>query len=169
MATQKEVADHIDLSVRQVQNLLKSGVLPTAVGKGLDVEACRLAYIRHMRGKVTGQVASSPGELDAQEERARLTHHQANIAALEEQELSGELLRRDSVVAEVTEAIANCRAKLITLPPKMASVVVAMDDLQEVRTALQAGVYEALDELHSQYVSDESGGESLEEPADADS
>lgn len=114
-------------------------------------------------------LSPNDAELDPNKERARLTHHQANIAALEEQELSGELVRRTDVVAEVSEAIANCRAKLLSLPPKLASVIVPMDDLHEVRGALQAGVHEALDELYTQYVDNEAGGEDVEKPADTDS
>jgi hypothetical protein len=106
--------------------------------------------------------------LDPNKERARLTHHQANIAALDEREKSGELVRRVDVVAEVSEAIANCRARLLTIPTKLSTVVIGMDDVQAVRGALQAGVHEALDELHNTYVSDEPSGEDVEESPDAD-
>ena len=106
--------------------------------------------------------------LDPNKERARLTHHQANIAALDEREKSGELVRRDDVVAEVSESIANCRAKLLTIPTKLASVVIGLDDVQSVRGALQAGIHEALDELYTQYVSNEPSREDVEESTNAD-
>jgi phage terminase Nu1 subunit (DNA packaging protein) len=57
MATQKKVAEHIDLSSRRVRELIKDGVLPASKGTGgLDVDACRLAYVRYLRGLSTGQV-----------------------------------------------------------------------------------------------------------------
>ena len=132
------------------------------------MDDCRNAYIRYLRGKATGKVSVSTATLDAQDERARLTHHQANIAALDEREKSGELVRRDDVVAEVSESIANCRAKLLTIPTKLASVVIGLDDVQSVRGALQAGIHEALDELYTQYVSNEPSREDVEEPTNAD-
>lgn len=113
-------------------------------------------------------LGGADGKLDPNKERARLTHHQANIAALDEKEKSGELVRRSDVVAEVSEAVANCRAKLLTLPNKLATVVIGMQDTQEVRGALQAGVHEALDELHNQYAGDESSGEGVEVSPDSD-
>lgn len=57
MATQVEVAAHLDMSDRQVRNLLQSGVLPGSRPRhGYDLDDCRLAYIRHLRGQVSGQV-----------------------------------------------------------------------------------------------------------------
>ena len=106
--------------------------------------------------------------LDANKERARLTHHQANLAELDERTKRGELVPMDTVVSEVSEACSNMRAKLLNLPPKMAAVVVAMDDLHEVQTVLESGVVEALAELHTQYVDNEQGGGSAEAPTETE-
>ena len=94
------------------------------------------------------------GRLDGAKERARLTHHQANIAELDEDQKRGVLVERDDVVIEVSEAVANMRAKLLNLPHKVAAVIVAVDDLHEVKAVLESAVHEALSELHNQYVSD---------------
>lgn len=106
--------------------------------------------------------------LDPNKERARLTHHQANLAELDERQKRSELVPMEQVVAEVGEACSNMRAKLLNLPPKMAAVVVSMDDLHEVQAVLESGVNESLAELHTQYVSDETGGGSIEAPATAE-
>lgn len=72
MATQKEVAEHIDLSDRQVRNLIKQGVLPSSKGpSGLDKEACRISYIRYLRGLANGQVQDGP-DMDLSKEKQRL-------------------------------------------------------------------------------------------------
>lgn len=76
MATQKEVAAHIDLSERRVRALIAEGILPASKGKGgLDLEACRVAYIRHLRGIASCQVLDKT-TLDLQQERALLTASQ---------------------------------------------------------------------------------------------
>ena len=90
--------------------------------------------------------------LDGQKERARLTHHQANIAELDEDTKRGDLVDREAVILEVSEAVANMRAKLLNLPHKVAPVIVAVDDLHEVKAVIEAAVHEALTELHNQYV-----------------
>lgn len=62
MATQKEVAEHLDLTDRQVRNLISDGVLPSSKGKGgLSLDVCRTAYIGYLRGVKTGQVKSKGG------------------------------------------------------------------------------------------------------------
>lgn len=79
MATQAEVAAHLDLSDRWVRKLLADGVLPGSKGKGgYDLEDCRLAYIRHLRGLGNAQVKPEPdpdsGDIDPLTEyRLRLT------------------------------------------------------------------------------------------------
>jgi len=104
MATQLEVASHLDLSDRQIRNLLTDGVLPSSKGPGgLDPDACRLAYIRYLRGMASGQVkpeAPAPeGDEDTaaslERERLRLTAAQA-----EGQELKNEITKRKSVPTE---------------------------------------------------------------------
>jgi phage terminase Nu1 subunit (DNA packaging protein) len=63
MATQTEVADHLDLTQSRVSILIKDGVLPPAKGRGgYDIDACRIAYIRFLRGKSVGQVTSGYSE-----------------------------------------------------------------------------------------------------------
>jgi len=68
MALQREVAEHLFISDRQVRNLQQSGILPTSKGKGgLDLEACRRQYIEYLRGQKTGQVdGANEAELEAE-------------------------------------------------------------------------------------------------------
>lgn len=62
MATQKQLAEHLDITDRQVRNLLTDGVLPGSKGNGgLDVNAGRIAYIRYLRGLAAGQVKPATG------------------------------------------------------------------------------------------------------------
>jgi len=72
MSSQIEVAAHLDLSTRRVSGLTKEGILPGSKGPGgYSIDACRLAYIRHLRGLATGQ--ARPGMVgDLAEEKQRL-------------------------------------------------------------------------------------------------
>ncbi len=68
MAIQKEVADHLDISERQVRNLQQSGILPVSKGKGgLNLDDCRKAYINYLRGQKTGQVKKPSDDDDEAE------------------------------------------------------------------------------------------------------
>jgi len=60
MSTQIEIAVYLDLSERRVRFLLTSGVLPTSKGRGgYDLDICRVAYIRYLRGIASGQIEKS--------------------------------------------------------------------------------------------------------------
>jgi phage terminase Nu1 subunit (DNA packaging protein) len=127
MATQVEVAAHIDLSDRQVRSLLTDGVLPGSKGSGgLDLDACRLAYIRYLRGLSNGQVrpeviddfegADPNVEAKLTQERLRLTAAQA-----EGQELKNEVTKRKSVPTDfavfvLSRLAAEISSILDTLP-----------------------------------------------------
>jgi len=103
VATQLEVAAHLDLGDRQIRNLIADGVIPSSKGNGgLDIDACRLAYIRYLRGMGTGQVKPEAvrgcEELDENAE-AKLTQERLRLtsAQAEGQELKNEVTKRRSV------------------------------------------------------------------------
>lgn len=103
MATQIEVAAHIDLSDRQIRTLVTDGVLPASKGAGgLDIDACRLAYIRYLRGMNSGQVRPEvlpPSEGIDPDAEARLTQERLRLtsAQAEGQELKNDITKRKSV------------------------------------------------------------------------
>mgnify|MGYP003586346038 CR=1 FL=1 len=82
---------------------------------------------------------------DYDQERARLTHHQANAAALEEQTKQGRLIPADLVKQTWSDLIMAARARLLALPSKLAGC--AGSDPAEVEAQARAIVYEALREL----------------------
>jgi hypothetical protein len=89
MATQEQIAEHLDLSKRRVQDLMAEGVL----GKGADLDQCRINYIRYLRSNASGQhTGATPTLADG---RARLVKLQADKVEIELAELRGEVVRAD--------------------------------------------------------------------------
>lgn len=80
-------------------------------------------------------------------ERARLTHHQANIAQMEEAVKRGQLIPADTVRHTWSQMIAKARAKLLAMPAKLALRLSAISDVTQVQAELQTAQYEALAEL----------------------
>ena len=79
MATQEQVAEHLCMHPRTLRKYLKDGVIPPNRGTGgYDLDACRQAYITHLRGVASNQVSSDPDGLDPIAERARKDAAQAN-------------------------------------------------------------------------------------------
>lgn len=161
MATLKQVGEHLDLSVSSVSEMVRDGVIPPSKGPGgLDLDACRVAYIRNLRGKAAGRIKQAPqpvadGALELNAERARLAHHQANKAELDERETRGELVRAEDVVRSVSDAFRRVRARMLSMPTKLTPVVLGSTDAVEVKEAIEAGVLEALAELTLETVEDD--------------
>lgn len=157
----KEVGEHLDLGLTSIKELLRDGTIPGAKGPGgLDLDACRISYIRNLRGKAAGRIkqpapVTPDGALELNAERARLAHHQANKAALDEQETRGELVRAEDVTRSVSDAFRRVRARLLSLPTKLTPIVLGSTDTVEVKDAIEAGVLEALAELTRETVEDD--------------
>jgi hypothetical protein len=79
--------------------------------------------------------------------RAKKTVHEARLAEYEEKQKAGELIEIDLVRAEWQQILANVRAKLLSLPTKLASQAMSASTLAEMESLLTEGVHEALREL----------------------
>ncbi|NJD35380.1 MAG: hypothetical protein FIA96_11205 [Betaproteobacteria bacterium] len=79
--------------------------------------------------------------------RAKKTVHEAKLAEYEEREKAGQLIEVDLVRNEWQQILANVRAKLLSLPTKLAAQALGANTLAEMEALLADAVYEALQEL----------------------
>ena len=146
MATQREVAEPLDLSTKRISELIRDGILPSKMGRSpLNLDVCRIAYISYLR-KLGGYNKRSGGG-DIAEEKTRLTKAQADKAELEVSELEGQLIPAQLVQDTWTDFVANARAKLLALPSKIAHQVIALDKYAEAELLIKENVHDALSEL----------------------
>ena len=146
MATRKEVAEHLDLSVVSISKLIEKGVLDVKIGRNpMDIDVCRKNYINYLRQ--LGGYNKRIGSGDIAEEKTRLTKAQADKAELEVSELEAELIPADLVQSTWIDYIAKVRAKLVGLPSRIAHQVITVDKYAEAEIIIKEKVYEALDEL----------------------
>jgi phage terminase Nu1 subunit (DNA packaging protein) len=116
MATQQELASHVDISVRQVRNLIKSGVIPSAKPGGYNIDDCRLAYIRYLRGVKTGQVKSEQDEIDDDNYNALLEREKYREKK-RQNDLEEKLIAPVDLLTEALEKSANIIVPILeTLP-----------------------------------------------------
>ena len=135
MATQDEIAAHIDVGVRHVRRLLAAGVLPRSKGRGgLDLDRCRLAYLSHLRGVAAGH-QSKDGSLDLTEERAKLAREQTETAALKNAESRGELVPADEVRSYWANQIIASKSRIRALPHEIKGAIphLTSEEIEEVR------------------------------------
>ena len=146
MATQKELAEHLDLSTKTISELIKKGVLPAKKGRSpLNIDTCRLAYISYLRK--LSHFHKKTGGADIAEEKTRLTKAQADKAELEVSELEGKLIPAPLVQDTWTDFVANVRAKLLGIPSRLAHQMIATENYAEAEKILKDCIYDALNEL----------------------
>lgn len=151
MATQAEIGAHLDLSDRSVRELLSKGVLPPARRGEHDLDACRLAYLRHLRAVAAGRALGPAGD-DLTVERARLAREQADHFALNNAAKRRELLPRADITQAVTGVFGIVRERLSSFPGRLAGPLARLTDPAAVRMRLEEAVNEALIELSEERV-----------------
>ncbi len=90
----REMARHLDISERALRKLIDKGIIKRAGRYTFDVDACRLAYIRHLRGALNVKPSDVP---ELSEARAKQALSAARVNDLKVAELEGKLVRRDMV------------------------------------------------------------------------
>ena len=138
MATQRALAVHLVLSVSRIRQLQYAGVIE----KDASLDSARLSYLRWLRERI-----SSKSNSDINNERARLVHHQANLAALEEETRRSKLIPADEIDSEWAEMTSIMRAKFTTIPKQVAAVGCGITDYNEMESLVKKLVNDVLDEL----------------------
>ena len=138
MATQRVIAAHLDLSVVRIQQLQYNGVFE----KDASLDFARLSYLRWLRER-----SSSKSNSDINNERARLVHHQANLAALDEETRRSKLVPTDEINSEWAQMTSIIRAKITPIPKQVAAVGCGITDYNEIESLVKKLVNDALDEL----------------------
>jgi phage terminase Nu1 subunit (DNA packaging protein) len=122
MATQVEVAEHIDLSVRQVQRLIKNGIIPSAKGNGgYDLEACTKSYISYLRAmaKRADNSGDTEEDIDINRERALNLRVDTRLKELKEEQLRGELAPVALIGWTLNKVSAQVSSVLDSIPLKV--------------------------------------------------
>jgi phage terminase Nu1 subunit (DNA packaging protein) len=163
MATDAEVGRHLDLSDRSVRALKSKGVLPDAPRGQMDIEACRLAYIRHLREQAAGRSAElGPKKLDLMAEKARDAKESADARAMKNAVARGELVPAGALSAAIIGMIEMAKARMLRVPAIVAKGDTAL--LDRIDRAIRDG----LEDLSATRVETVAGEEDDggDEPAD---
>ena len=140
MATQKQIAEHLDLSPKRVSELYRDSILTSN-----NIDATRVQYICYLR-KLSGYNKKT-GTGDMQEEKTRLTKAQADAAELKVSELEGLLLPVQMVLNNWSNIMSIVRVSLLGLGNKIAHRLLAVKSVQEVKVIIDEEIYKILNEL----------------------
>lgn len=147
MATQREVASHLDLTDRAVRDLISRGVLPREKGR-LELKASRVAYIRHLREVAAGRQSDGDDSgLDLVVQRARLAKEQADEKALTNAQLRREVVPSDDVERGYITLATTISQRARAIAAAMCEDLAAESDPAKCEELLENAVDDALSEL----------------------
>lgn len=145
MATIVEIAKHIGVTPKYVQDLINEGVIDRKDRGTYDINECRDAYIKKLREAAAGRANS--GDLNLTDERARLAKEQADAKEMENAITRGELVYIEDVAKRVEVALSKVKTKMLAIPTKVAPEAAAADNAKEVQALIERHIIEALNEL----------------------
>lgn len=142
MAKLNETAKLLDVTPRRVQQLASDGIIPKPEQGEYDLAKCVISYIRYIR-----RLAQGSGDLSLTDERTRLAKEQADRAERENLLARGDLVPVGIVAGIFEKVFSALRAKIVSIPGKIAPQIVGLNNVAEVKGLLESVHNEALAEL----------------------
>ena len=142
--TSNQLSEILELSVRRIQQLAKSGTLPTQEKRNRYrlVESIQ-GYIKYLRG----QVVHGDAPQDLKEAKLRQEKARAEILELEALQKNGELQHQDDIEKVWTSIAGLIKTKLLALSTRVSADVYGSTSLVQVRTRIDEEVDLILNEL----------------------
>lgn len=151
------LAKFLRVNTSRVHQMAREGIIPKPRGgrANWDLMACIHAYWDYKE-----QSAGKPESKDADYwlEKTRLTKAQADKEELIIAEKRNELISAEEIYQRFVNCVLACRAKLLSLPTKMAYELIEINNPNIIKNKLEQTIDEALLELASQEFIDSSSG-----------
>lgn len=152
MATQRQIAEHLGVTQPTVAKLVGAGVFETRGRGGLDLDACRRAYLARLREEAAGRAAYGGAdceeeELDLVAERARLAAAQADRVEMENDVTRGRVVPSEDAIRIVTDALAKVRTRILAIPSECAAQFASARTPAAAEAVIRRVVIDALTEL----------------------
>lgn len=161
---QKTLAAALGISSRQVRNLREQGMFEFAPGtKKYDLTECVNEYIEF---KVKAEVGGGTSIIK-EKEQAEHEHLKKEITKIKLRKLRKEVHEAADVEAFLNGMLLNFRARLLSVPGKVAPQILGLPDINEIIKILDEEMIQTLEEL-SEYEPDKVNGENGTEIIDED-
>ena len=132
----------LKLSERRVQQLAKDNIIPKAERGKYDLVSSVHGYIDFLKAKAGGDFTAE----EVLKNKNKLLKAKAEI---EKMKATGELISKEEVKRTWLELVHKIKQKLLSIPNKVAPVVVTVKNISEIKLILQDKLYEALYEITS--------------------
>lgn len=131
---------------------------------GSDYESADV--INWIERRSVNNLIGNQDAIDLEEGKRRKMAAEAGMAELELLKEQGRVVEIERVADEIGEQLSNFRAKMLSIPSKVAGQVYTAKDIKEIKGILDDAIYEALNEVAGINQEDSTG---LTEESDLDS
>ncbi len=139
------IAKLLKLSERRIQQLAKEGVIPKAERGKYDLVNSVRGYIDYLKAKAGGEFTAE----EVLKNKNKLLKAKAELAEIDKMKASGELIPKGEVKKTWLELVHKLKQKLLSIPNKVAPVVVTIKSINEIKLIIQDKIHEALYEISS--------------------
>lgn len=138
----------IGVSDRRIRQLAEENIIIRAAKGRYKLMDSITNYILTLKVQMEANNAESvDGEIDLEEEKAIHERVKRHISELKLQTMRGELHKSEDVERVMMDMLASVRAKLLSMPTKLAPILVSRSEIDFVRNTISREVMEALNEL----------------------
>jgi len=139
------IAKLLKLSERRIQQLAKEGIIPKAERGKYDIVNSVHGYIDYLKAKAGGEFTAE----EVLKNKNKLLKAKAELAEIDKMKASGELIPKGEVKKSWLELVHKLKQKLLSIPNKVAPVVVTVKSINEIKLIIQDKIHEALYEISS--------------------
>jgi len=148
------IAKLFKLTERRVQQLSQEGILPK-IGRGqYELVPTVQAYVEYLKQQFSSEISTD----DIVKNRNRLTLARAELYEIEKSKLEEELIPASVVKKTWMVYITMLKNKLLSIPNKVAPLMVTVENINEAKQILKERIYDSLDEIATINITNKSQG-----------
>ena len=167
IVNKKQLAEIIGRSEEWLTQMQKDETFPILNKRkgrgGSDYDTSEV--IAWMEKRSVSNLIGNQDAIDLEEGKRRKMAAEAGMAELELLKEQGRVVEIERVADEIGEQLSNFRAKMLSIPSKVAGLVYTAKDIKEIKSILDDAIYEALNEVAGINQEDSAG---LTEESDLD-
>ncbi|WP_373837605.1 hypothetical protein, partial [Bacteroides heparinolyticus] len=138
----------IGVSDRRIRQLAEENIIIRAAKWRYKLMESISNYILTLKVAIeSGNNESPDREIDLEEEKAIHERVKRHISELKLQTMKGDLHKSEDVERVMTDMLVSVKTKLLSMPTKLAPILVSRNDIDFVRNTINREVLDALNEL----------------------
>lgn len=141
------LGDLLGVTERRIRQLAEEGVL-VRVSKGrYSLAGSVKSYLVHLKTNRELKEKEPSDDLDWDKEKAMHERIKREMAEMKLAQMRGELHLAGDVEQVMNDMLASFRTKILAMPSKLAPLLIARDDVNQIRSFVEKECMEALEEL----------------------